>query len=153
MKLHRCLWPLLLTLVACSSDDHADHESPNEEACEHLGMTAVSVTPGTSATATLPDVRDDHRAYKLPITAGGTAWVRFAATAAGDHILFTDAAATVQVVSSSGTPVAAESSATSVPECATVRGRHVFPLTVGTYAIGIQSAAPEVNIVLERDAH
>lgn len=145
---------LALSLTACSDDPEA---TADVEACEHLeGNTGTAVTASTSA-AGAPAVGNDHKRYDIDLVdvAGGKGGaVSFAVAEATDYILFLDAAVPVAVTGAGGTPVAHEEAATSSAECAAVKGRHVYPLAVGTYTLTFGPAtATRVGLVIEEAAH
>lgn len=152
--LRRVLISLAIATAAC--DEHAHDHDPNEEACEHLAMgPAVAVTAGAAA-AGAPAVSDDHRRYDVSlvdIAAGKGGFVTFAASAAGDYVVFTDAAVPVEVTNAAMSRVPPTATAASVAGCAEVQGRQTFPLSVGTYVVGFgPTTVATVGLVIEREA-
>jgi hypothetical protein len=117
----------------------------------------VALTAATSASASAPSIDDNHMRYDVTLAdtaTGKGGFVSFAAAAAGDYILFTNAAVQLAVTDASLAPVTAESSAASITECTTVKGRHLYELKVGTYIVGISGAsASSVSFVVEAAAH
>ena len=145
------------TFPASCSDDHTE-ENPNAEACEHIRAAGgpVGVTAAATSSATAPELKADHKRYDVTMgtLAGGKGgFLTFAAAEAGDHIFFTDAPVQLTVKSPSGADIAAESSAASIAECTEVKGRHVYPLQVGTHVIGVTTTADRVGFVVEGHAH
>jgi hypothetical protein len=135
--------------------DASPEENPNAEACEHIrdATKAVAITAATTASASAPEVKADHKRYDDNLD-GGMGHVRFAATEAGDAILFADQQVELAVQTVAGANVAAESTATSIPECTQVKIRAVYPLQVGTYVIRlVGSSASKVGLVIEAHGH
>lgn len=143
-------------LAAGCGDDEEGEESADVEGCEHL-----QEGPSTAVTATLtgtpPAVDDDHRRYDITLvdgTGGKTGSVSFAAAEATDYIIFTSADVALTVTNSSGAEVEIEESAKSSSECTEVKGRHVVPMSVGTYRLTFgPTTAASVNIVIEHEVH
>ena len=150
---------LATAAIGCGHDDDHEHENPNEEACEHFEKgPPAAVTAAASSSADAPKINNDHKRYdvKLVDVGGGKGgFVAFAAGKAGDYIFFTDAPVQLSVKSSTMADVPVEKSDAMIAECMAVKGRHVFPLQVGTYVIGIGGAAGEkVSFVVEAaEAH
>jgi len=149
-----CILALASAPLGCGSNDEQGHENPNQEACEHLEMgPMVAVTAAGASSATAPKINNDHQRYDVSLvdlagSKGG--FVTFAAAEAGEFILYTSAPVQLEVKSSAGATVMAESSLPSIPECTLVKGRSVYDLTVGTYVIGISGAsADKVSFVVE----
>jgi hypothetical protein len=145
-----------LALFGCSGEE-PEAENPNAEACEHITETdgAVALTAASTASASAPEIRSDHQRYDVALAASGSGrsgYVAFAVAEAGDYIFFTDAPVQLTVKSPAGADVIAESSAASIPECAEVKGRHVYPLGVGTHVIGVSGSAARVGFVVEGHA-
>jgi hypothetical protein len=137
--------------VGCGGDE----ETADNEACEHLQEgPATSVNASASETGA-PSVSNDHRRYDIALTdvtggKGGT--VSFAASEAADYILFTGADVPVTVKSGSGQTIAAKASVKSSSVCTEVKGRHTFPLSVGTYTLTFgPTTATSVSLVIEED--
>jgi hypothetical protein len=139
-----------LLAAGCGGDD--EEENVDVEGCEHL-----QEGPSTAVTATLtgtpPAVDDDHRRYDITLvdgTGGKTGSVSFAASEATDYVIFTGTDVPVTVKSSSGATVAIEESTKSSSECTEIKGRHVVPMTVGTYTLTFgPTTAASVSIVIE----
>ncbi len=140
-----------LLAAGCGGDDE-EEENPDVEGCEHL-----KEGPSTAVTATLtgtpPAVDDDHRRYDITLvsgTGGNTGSVSFAAAEATDYIIYTSADVGLLVKNASGATVEVEESAKSSSECTEIKGRHVVPMTVGTYTLTFgPSTASSVSIVIE----
>jgi hypothetical protein len=144
---------VLLGSLGCG-DDPSEEENPNAEACEHIEAadTAIGLTAAATASASAPEIRADHTRYDVttvPVAGGKGGYVTFAAAEAGDYIFFTGTPVQLTVRNPAGADVAAESSAASIPECTQVKGRHVYPLQVGTHVIGITTTADKVSFVVE----
>jgi hypothetical protein len=143
----------LLGSLSCG-DDHAEEENPNAEACEHIAAAdkAVALTAAATASPSAPEIRADHKRYDVTtvsVAGGKGGYLTFAAAEAGDYIFFTGTPVQLTVKNPAGADVAAESSSASIPECTQVKGRHVYPLQVGTHVIGITTTADEVRFVVE----
>lgn len=152
---------LAATFVAGCGDDHDDEENPNVEACEHLQETSsVPITAAaTAAGATAAHaIVDNHKRYEVTLSGAAgsrTGYVTFA-SAGAEYIFFTSEPVKLTVTNPNGGPVAADSSATSVPECTAVMGRHVYDLhAVGPHVIqiGPESTVEKVSFVVEAGSH
>jgi len=157
-KLTATLAAVLAMSVAGCGDDAPEHENPNAEACEHFEMgPPVAVIAAATATASAPKIDNNHMRYDVTLTttAGGKGgFVTFAPAKAGDYIIFTNAPVQLSVKNSAMTEVTAESSATSITECTTVKGRYVYPLQVGTYVVGVTATSGDmVSFVVEEAEH
>lgn len=140
---------LCASLAACD-DEHADEPGVGEDACEHFSNgPARAVTTGDSASLAV-DASEEHTRYDLTL-AGAAAphsgFVKVAIGEAGDYGFFFDGPVEVTVTDAAGNVVAAESSATSDPDCATVKVALTFELDVGTYMVVVSAGAPEVSLV------
>lgn len=140
-------------LVGCSGEE----ESADTEGCEHL-QNGPAATVTASATATgAPAVNNDHKRYDVTLVdvsgqKGGS--VTFAASEAADYVFFLGANVGFSVANANGQAVAIEESATSSSECTEVKGRHVVPLSVGTYTLTFgPTSATSVSVVVEEAAH
>ncbi len=157
-------FPALLLLAAaslpgCGGDGHTE-EDPDLEACEHLTQAegAVALTAASTASPTAPALGADHRRYDVTLVdvagaAGKAGYLTFAASAVGDYLFFSSAPVQLVVTGPTGGEVAAESSAGSSAACPEVKGRHVYPLQVGTHVLGVTAADPAVSFVVEGGAH
>ncbi|KFE62183.1 hypothetical protein [Hyalangium minutum] len=130
-----------------------DEETADTEGCEHLQAgPASSINASASGTAA-PAVSNDHRRYDITladVTGGKGGSVSFAASEAVDYILFTSADVPVTVKDGNGQTVAAEESVKSSSECTEIKGRHTFPLNVGTYTLTFgPTTATTVSLVIE----
>jgi len=159
---------LTLAVAGCSDDDEHGHNADgshahadgvvniNEEACEHIQKGPYAdVTAGkdfASATA----VKSDHKAYRVTLVSGAASYVKYAASAKGDLVLFVNQPAVMEVQDDAGQTIKFEVSDKSVKECTDVKGKHIAELPkVGTYYIKFDSstAASTVSLVLERQSH
>lgn len=137
-----------------SADASASPSAPGgaAEACEHMQQgPAVAVAAVAEGGASAPSVAADHKRYDVALT-GGKGQVRFASGAAGELAVYSDAPATLALQSGAGQAVQAESIATSVGECGTIRGKWVFDVGVGPYVVTLEGPA-KVGLVLEAGAH
>lgn len=140
---------LCASFAACD-DDHAAEPSVGEDACEHFSNGPTrAVTAGDSASAAV-DASEEHTRYDLTL-AGAAAphagFVKVAIGEAGDYGFFFDGPVDVAITDAAGNAVAAESSATSDPDCATVKVALIFELDVGTYTVVVSAGAPDVSLV------
>ena len=158
----------LAALPACE-DEHEhghDHESTNEEACEHMVSGPAVAIVAADEGGEPPGVGSDHRRYdiRLPVSAdegsgmgsgsmegGFEGSVVFNADEAGEHVLFFDVDAVVSVFAQDGTEVARSGMIMPVAECPEdVFHGLVYPLAVGPYTIRIGSSMHEnVKLVIE----
>ena len=153
-----------LAVPACGDDDetsdnhhHVDDGGIDldEEGCEHLeGGPFVTVTAGADQ-ASAAEVKADHHAYTITLTADQAGFVKFAADAAGDHVVFLDADVPFAVEGSGGTRLTIEESLTTIGACTTVKGKHTFELpAVGLYFFQLgPTATAEVKLVIEEAGH
>jgi len=136
------------THVLACADDHGAHEAetPEQEACEHLGGSAASAVVATDdkAAALPPDVSKAHTkfAVTLPADASGTygGSVRFLAPAKKQYLLVIDTAVPFQLFDSAGKAVDAVAGATKAT-CAAVGAQAVYSLDVATYRLRIGPAS------------
>jgi hypothetical protein len=152
----RLAFVLIATLAACGGSD--DEPSVDAEGCEHLQEGPAAPITASADPAGAPAVDADHRRYDVALVDDGGGQyggvVSFASAEATDYVLFLDAAVPVAFADAGGAPAAIEESATSSPECAEIRGRHVTELGVGTYYLTLgPTAATTVGIVIEEAAH
>lgn len=140
-------------LVGCSGEE----ESADTEACEHLQSGPAAAVTATPAASGAPAVSNDHKRYDVTLAAmngqrGGS--VTFAASEATDYVFFLGADVPFSVANASGQAVAIEESAKSSSECGEIKGRHVVPLTVGTFTLSFgPSSLTSVSLVVEEAAH
>lgn len=127
----------------------------NVEICEHLAEgPAASVTAAESMP---PAISDDHKRYDVTLIdvnsqKGGS--VTFASGEAGEFIFGLNKDVPLTVKDASGTTVAAEATARSVPECDAVKARYAYDLAVGTYTLTFgPTAETSVGVVVEHGAH
>ena len=150
MKLFSTLLLSSALLVACG-DEEAE-ETADTEACEHLKEGPASAVTA-AATGAGPAVSNDHRRYDIAlvdVTGGKGGSVSFAAAEGIDYILFTGADVPVTVKNSGGTAVNPEASVKSSTECTEIKGRHTFPLSVGTYTLTFgPTTLTSVQLVIE----
>jgi hypothetical protein len=143
--------PSLFLLVAACGHDDDDHD-PDAEACEHLEKGPyTNVTASAAHDDTAPRVAADHMAYTVPLTVSAVGYVAFPAAKATDYVVFLDRPVPFQVLDAAGAMVTLEASETSSPACAAIRGKHTFPLPVGTAYFGLGPAMGDtpVNLVVE----
>jgi hypothetical protein len=144
---------MLLVLVACGKSEETgppEEPSVDAEACEHYRAGPFVAATATLERAAAPDVSAEHAVHRIALSelgAGGSGggaagqgarggWVKLAADAVGDRILFFDAAVPVTVEDATGAAVGIEAScngAACSADCPVVRARHVVPFAVGTY--------------------
>lgn len=145
----------IIALAACGGSDPADG-GVDLEGCEHL-IEGPSTSIDASATAVdAPAISDDHNRYDINLVDDGgqnVGSVSFAAAETGDFVVFLGQDVPLSITDSDGAAVAIEDSATSSPECAEIRGRHVVELEVGTYILSFGPTAESVvQVVIEHDA-
>jgi hypothetical protein len=147
------LLTLAVAVGACSSDKAAEEENPDAEACEHLAEgPGVDVAAAATSSAMAPPVAGDHKRYDVTLgdVAGGKGgFVTFAAAAAGEFIFYTSEPVQLTVKDPAGADVKAEKTATSIPECTGIKGRHVYDLVVGTHILEVRAAAGKVSVIVE----
>ncbi|XXF75607.1 hypothetical protein P2318_21410 [Myxococcaceae bacterium GXIMD 01537] len=150
--LSACLLSTAL-LAGCASDE----ENIDDEGCEHLkNGPGQSVTATATATGA-PAVSNDHKRYDIQLVdvggqKGGT--VTFAAAEATDFAFFLGSDVPFKVANSSGQAVQPEESVTSSEVCTDIKGRHIVPLSVGTYTLTFgPTSATSVSVVVEEAAH
>lgn len=149
--------PMMFLAAAACGDEPTD-EDPDVEGCEHLeNGPYVAVTASNAPDASAPAVAADHQAYTITLPAGvigNGGYVSFPVGEAGDYLFFLDQTVTAAFTTSAGAAIAPEESATSSPACATIRGRHLVPLEVGTAFLQLSSeTVATVNLVIEPAAH
>lgn len=141
---------LALGAGACGGDH--GHADPDVEGCAHLEHGPYAAVTATADTTAAPAIAADHRAYTvtLPADGGGHGGVvSFAAGAAGAYLFFLDQPVTAAFSTAAG-PLTPVQSTTSSPACATVAGRHLIDLAVGTTFLRLTSASgASVNVAVE----
>jgi hypothetical protein len=131
------------------------HESLDEEGCEHLTEGPfVDISAGADAPSAA-EVKTDHQAYRVALTAGQVGFVKLTASDAGDHVLFLDTHLLLELQDDQGTFLPITSSASSITACAEVKGWHIFELPgAGTYFLklgpGPDTEATQVILVIEQ---
>lgn len=151
MKLKLFSAVLLSTMLAfgCGGDE----ESADTEGCEHLQEGPATAINASASGTGAPAVSNDHRRYDITltdVTGGKGGSVSFAASEGTDYILFTSADVPVTVQNASGQAVTPEESVKSSSECTEIKGRHTFPLSVGTYTLTFgPTTATSVSLVVE----
>lgn len=156
---------LTVTLAACSDDGGGAVDSKpgpdgghsvDNEACEHMAKGPFAdVTAGTDA-ASAATVAMDHKAYRVSLAANQTGFVKLAAAAIGDHVVFTDTDIAFAIKDDKGGTVSIEESLKSVSACSQVKGKHTFEVPlVGTYVfeLGPVAKAAKVLLVIEEADH
>lgn len=128
----------------------------NEEGCEHMKKGPfVDVIAGADA-KTATEVKADHKAYRVKLTAGTDNYVKFAASAKGHILLFFDANVTLEVQDDQGQKVNLHKSETSIKECTEVKAKHVFEAAaVGTFYLKLTPgvSTTQMTIVVEEEGH
>jgi hypothetical protein len=147
------LLPVVLLSTALFVGCGGDEESADTEGCEHLqGGPATPITATASSTGA-PAVSNDHRRYDITltdVTGGKGGSVSFAASEGMDYVFFTSADVKVTVTNASGAAITAEESVNSSSTCTEIKGRHTFPLSVGTYTLTFgPTTATSVSLVIE----
>jgi hypothetical protein len=150
---------LILTLFAfspaCGDDgaDGNDHDAADGEGCEHLQEGPEVAVTATATAAGAPSVDDDHMRYDITLVAisgGQGGVVKFAAAAAGTHVIFLGADVPLFITDAAGAPVAITESSSSSEACADIKGKHVVDLEVGTYNLTLgPTASTSVSMVVE----
>ncbi|MCP3101351.1 hypothetical protein LZ198_20975 [Myxococcus sp. K15C18031901] len=145
-----------LLTAACGDDDATPEEGVDVEGCEHL-REGPSVAVAATTTGTPPAVDDNHRRYDITLVsgeAGHSGAVSFAASEATDYVLYLGADVPVRVTDASGAAVELEESAKGSASCTEIKGRHVVPLTVGTFTFTFgPTASSSVSLVVEEASH
>jgi hypothetical protein len=135
----------LLLLAAACGDDHHDHVTPAEDACEHMiGGPSIALTAVDDTAADPPDMDESHHRYDVTLVAlaadnGG--YVDLVSDEAGEIHLFLGAGVPIKVWDDQGTEVPAESTQATVDECAEVAVGHTYDVGVGTYTVEIGPTA------------
>jgi hypothetical protein len=121
------------------------------EGCEHMTEGPfVDVTAGADA-ATAGEVKSDHHAYRVALSAGQAGLAKYAAAAPGDHVFFLDANVAFAVQDDQGASVPVAASVTDFTACPEVKVKHTVALpSVGTYYLALgPAAAATVTVVIE----
>lgn len=148
------LLSVLVGSVGCG-DDHHDHASAGEEACEHLENGPVrSITAGVDA-ASAPDASEGHSRYDVTLVQiagqpGG--FVKVAIADAGEHILFFDQDVALVVTDAGGAPVVTTRTVGDA-DCDRVAVAFTMDLAVGTHTLALtptSATTTSVSLVLER---
>lgn len=147
------LLPVALLSTALFVGCGGDEESADTEGCEHLQEGPAAPITATASSTGAPAVSNDHRRYDITltdVTGGKGGSVSFAASEGTDYVFFTSADVPVTVKNGSGATVTAEESVKSSSTCTEVKGRHTFPLSVGTYTLTFgPTTATSVSLVIE----
>jgi hypothetical protein len=98
-------------------------------------------------------VSNDHKRYDITLPSGGSGAVSFAASEATDYVFYLGADVPLALTDGSGRAVSFESSARSSTSCTDIRGRHVAPLSVGTYTLTFGPGSGTVSLVIEESGH
>jgi len=149
------LWSALVS--AGCGDDPSEEEGVDAEACEHLQKGPASAVSATLGTDAPPAIRADHRRYDITLADGPDGKqgsVSFAASEAAEYVIYTNADVPLTLTTASGEPVEIEESASRSEGCADIKGRHVVPLTVGTFVLTFgPTAEATVSVLIEEAAH
>ncbi len=134
-------------LVGCGG------ENVDSEPCEHLQKGPSSSVTASASAAGSPAVSNDHRRYDNALIdeAGGKGGsVSFAVGEARDYTLFLNGEVPVNVRDANGQRIEVTVSGTGSSECAEIKRRHTFALTVGTYSLTFgPTTASSVSLVIE----
>ncbi|MCE9667213.1 hypothetical protein LY474_05235 [Myxococcus stipitatus] len=145
-----------LLTAACGDDDETPEEGVDVEGCEHL-REGPSVAVAATTTGTPPAVDDNHRRYDIALVegaAGHSGAVTFAASEATDYVLYLSADVPVRITDASGAEVELEESAKGSESCSEIKGRHVVPLSVGTFTFTFgPTPTADVSLVIEEASH
>jgi hypothetical protein len=135
-------------LAACGEDPPPEGDAT---ACGGLEMGPyVAVTATGFKDSATPSILSDARAYTITLPASGIGYIAFEATSSRDHVVFVDRDVPVMAQTSASMTIAAKSSAKSSAACATIKGRHVFNLSVGKNYLGVgPDAGGPVNLVID----
>ena len=116
----------------------------------------VDVTAGATARKIPAQMKSDHKAYRVALSAGKAGFVRFAAADKGDHLFFFDRNTKVAFQDDNGKAVSIRKTVTSITACAEVKVRHTVDLPmVGLYdlKLGPETTDTKVTIVMEVAKH
>ena len=153
MKLFSAVLLSTALLIGCGDEEG---ENADAEGCEHLQEGPVSSVNASASTSGAPAVNNDHRRYDITLTdvtggKGGT--VSFAAAEEAHYIIFSNADVPLAVRDANGQTVSAEESVKSSSACTEIKGRHTFPMKVGTHTITFGPTTEDsVSIVIEEEA-
>lgn len=145
------------------ASDGGSEDDPNEEACEHTKqgpfVPAEGAAPaaGTDAASAL-QVRADHKAYRVALSAGQQGWIRYSADAPGELVVFLSQDVGLAANNDSNPPQAIPvEDKSTVDECTEVATRHTIDLdNVGTVYLllgGAPTQSDELTIVVEHGDH
>ncbi|WP_426751271.1 hypothetical protein [Myxococcus sp. Y35] len=146
-----------LVSAGCGDDASDEEHGVDAEACEHLQEGPASAVTATLGTDAPPAIRADHRRYDVTLADGPDGKqgsVSFAASEATDFIFYTNADVPFSITDASGASVDIEESTSSSEDCADIKGRHVVPLTVGTFILTFgPTTASTISVLVEEAAH
>lgn len=142
---------------ACGEEDHHEHATTAEDACEHILEQGTAITAIDDTTADAPDVADHHRRFDIALVGeagslGG--YVDLVSDEAAEVTVFLSADVPITLYDSAGDEVSAESS-DSVDECAELDNGYTYDLGVGTYlmSFGPTSEDSVSIVVIEEGDH
>lgn len=159
---------LILVLAGCSDDStqtptpdghHHSHDGGGDldtEGCTHLKQGPYLDVNAGSDSKSAGQVKSDHHAYRVSLGTATVGYVKYAASAKGDHALYLDTAVTLTVEDDQGKTVALEKSESSITACTEVKGKHTVELpSVGMYYFKLTASAAgaKVTMVIEADSH
>lgn len=151
---------LLATAAACGSDDdHEEHATPEEDACEHMiEGPSQPVTATDDMAADAPDFGEHHTRFDITLVEDGSGmyggYLDLVVEEEGETMLFTSAAVPVTLWDGSGNQVAAEATSDEVAACAEVSASSTYDLGVGTYLASFgPTAESSVSVVVVAEEH
>lgn len=132
----------------------------DEEACEHFTDGPFNPVAATADATSAPLVGAEHTAHQIALPSDGAmngGFVAYESSEATDIVFFLDADVPLEIRDGSGMIVPVEASCEPMAcsdACDTIRGRHVVPLTVGTFSLELgPTAASTVALVHEGAGH
>src|SRR5690606_19908221 len=158
--LHRALSitaSLALVVTAACHDDHEDHVSPAEDACEHMAEgPSQALTAADQTSADAPALDAEHTRFDITLSGDDGAlggYVNLVIDEAGEFYVYLDTNVPVALADAQGAAIAAEETIANVAECAEVSTGHVYDLGVGTYSLrfGPGDAATVRVVVVHAD--
>ena len=130
-----------LALAACGGTG----ENIDQEGCTYLeGGPFTPITAGPARDATAPAIEAAAGAYTITLPAGGRGYLSFDSPDDTEYAVFTDRNVAVVAFTPAGTAIPASAMSTSSAVCATIAGRHIIELPVGTFffELGPDAGAP-----------
>lgn len=159
MKPMKTQWWMVMTAAAlavagCEDGHDHEHESPEEEACEHLkDGPAAALTASTTDDGADADVSKSHTRFDITLPGDGDkkgGYAKFISAKAGDYLLVLNADVPVQLLDLQGNAVTPKTEATAQTGCSAVKRRAVYTLGVATYRLKLgPTAAASVGVLFE----